>query len=181
MEHPVPLSHREGYVERCDSHIDAMRQSHRRDATVSSVLTSSLKLSVRCERLRIRIVISESWIQVSLRQSCLLVGMVVPRSHVGCSTNQFCFWFLDSFFGNGWMEWILLTQTRNVGLVTKIPTAECLSAWQVLGNLEIAKILTDYVASNPQREQTCLFLSSWLGISKWIRSQVSMWPMQKVL
>ena len=64
------------------------------------------------------------------------------------------------------MEWILLVQTRNVGLVTNIPTAEYLTAWQVLGNLEIAKVLRDYVASNHQREQICLFLSSWLGISK---------------
>ena len=64
------------------------------------------------------------------------------------------------------MEWILLVQTRNVGFVTNIPTAEYLSAWQVLGNLEIAEILRDYVASNPQREQICLFFSSWLGISK---------------
>ena len=64
------------------------------------------------------------------------------------------------------MEWILLVQTRNVGLVTNISTAEYLSAWQVLGNLEIAEVLRDYVASNPQREQICLFLSSWLGISK---------------
>ena len=39
------------------------------------------------------------------------------------------------------MEWILLVQTRNVGLVTDIPTAEYLSAWQVLGNLEIAEVL----------------------------------------
>ena len=93
--------------------------------------------------------------------------MVAPRSHVGCSTSRFCFWFLESFFGNGWMEWILLAQTRNVGLVTKILTAEYLSAWQVLGNLKIAEVLRDYVASNPQREQICLFLSSWLGISKW--------------
>ena len=60
------------------------------------------------------------------------------------------------------MEWILLVQTRNVGLVTDIPTAEYLSAWQVLGNLEIAEVLRDYVASSPQREQICLFLSSWL-------------------
>ena len=37
------------------------------------------------------------------------------------------------------MEWILLVQTRNVGLVTNITTAEYLSAWQVLGNLEVAK------------------------------------------
>ena len=29
----------------------------------------------------------------------------------------------------------------NVGLVTNIPTAEYLSAWQVLGNLEIAEVL----------------------------------------
>ena len=36
------------------------------------------------------------------------------------------------------MEWILLVQTRNVRLVTNIPTAEYLTAWQVLGNLEIA-------------------------------------------
>ena len=57
-------------------------------------------------------------------------------------------------------------QTRNVGLVTNIPTAGYLSAWQELGTLEIAKVLRDYVASNPQREQICLFLSSWLGISK---------------
>ena len=64
------------------------------------------------------------------------------------------------------MEWILLVQTRNVGLVTNISTAEYLSAWQVLGNLEITEVLRDYVASNPQREQICLFLSSWLGISK---------------
>ena len=40
------------------------------------------------------------------------------------------------------------------------------SAWQVLGHLEIAEVLRDYVASNPQRKQICLFLSSWLGISK---------------
>ena len=52
-------------------------------------------------------------------------------------------------------------------LVTYIPTAEYLSAWQVLGNLEIAEVLRDYVASSLQREQICLFLSSWLGISKW--------------
>ena len=65
------------------------------------------------------------------------------------------------------MEWILLVQTRNVGLVTDIPTAEYLSAWQVLGFLEIAEVLRDYVASSPQKEQICLFLSSWLGISKW--------------
>ena len=61
------------------------------------------------------------------------------------------------------MEWILLVQTRNVGLVTNIPTTEYHSAWQVLGNLEIAEVLRDYVASNPQREHICLFLSSWLG------------------
>ena len=39
------------------------------------------------------------------------------------------------------MEWILLVQTRNVGLVTNIFTAEYLSAWQVLGNLESAEVL----------------------------------------
>ena len=34
-----------------------------------------------------------------------------------------------------------MAQTRNTGLVTRIPTAEYLSAWQVLGNLEIAEVL----------------------------------------
>ena len=68
------------------------------------------------------------------------------------------------------MEWILLVQTRNVGLVTNILIVEYLSAWQELGNLEIAEVLRDYVASNPEREQICLFLSSWLGILK--RTQV---------
>ena len=56
------------------------------------------------------------------------------------------------------MEWTLLVQTSNVGLATNIPTAEYLSAWQVLGNLEIAEVLRDYLASNPQMEQICLFL-----------------------
>ena len=55
------------------------------------------------------------------------------------------------------MEWILLAQTRNVGLVANIPIAEFLSDWQVLGNLEIAEVLRDYVASNRQRKQICLF------------------------
>ena len=57
-------------------------------------------------------------------------------------------------------------QECKIGYILYIPTAEYLSAWQVLGNLEIAEVLRDYVASSPQREQTCLFLSSWLGISK---------------
>ena len=50
------------------------------------------------------------------------------------------------------MEWILLTQTRNVGSVTKVSPVEYLSVWQVLGNLETAEVLRDYVASNPQME-----------------------------
>ena len=54
-----------------------------------------------------------------------------------------------------------MVQTRNVGLVTNIPTAEYLSACQVLGNLKIAEDLKAYVVSNPQREHICLFLSSW--------------------
>ena len=33
------------------------------------------------------------------------------------------------------MEWILLAQTRNVGLLTKVPIAEYLSAWQVFRKL----------------------------------------------
>ena len=49
------------------------------------------------------------------------------------------------------MEWILLVQTRNVGLFTHIPTAEYISAWQVLRNFEIAEFLKDYVASILQK------------------------------
>ena len=49
-----------------------------------SVLTSSLKLSVLCERRDqdsyFWLAHCESWLQVSLRQSCRLVGMVAPRS-----------------------------------------------------------------------------------------------------
>ena len=89
------------------------------------------------------------------------------RPQVSCRLLYKSILLLDSLFGNGWMEWILLVQTRNVELVTDIPTAEYLSAWQVLGNLEIAEVLRDYVASNPQMEQIWLFSSSWLGISKW--------------
>ena len=37
-----------------------------------------------------------------------------------------------------WMNGVDSLGSRNVGLVTNIPTAEYLSAWQVLGNLEIA-------------------------------------------
>ena len=69
------------------------------------------------------------------------------------------------------MEWILLVQTRNVGLATDIPTAEYLSAWQELGNLEIAEVLRDYVASSPKREQICLFLLSWLEMNPGPRFQ----------
>ena len=89
------------------------------------------------------------------------------RPQVTCRLLYKSVWFLDSFFGNGWMQRILLVQTRNVGLITNIPTIGYLSAWQVLANLVIAEVLRDYVASNHQRAQICLFLSSWLGISKW--------------
>ena len=75
----------------------------------------------------------------------------------------------NQLFDVGILNFITLLQLwfvydRNVGLVTNIPTTEYLSAWQVLGNLEIAEVLRDYVTSNPQREEICLFLSSWLGI-----------------
>ena len=70
------------------------------------------------------------------------------------------------------MEWILLVQTRNVGLVTDILTAEYLSAWQVLGNLEIAEVLRDYVASSPQREQICFSYHPGWGYRNEPKSQV---------
>ena len=40
-------------------------------------------------------------------------------------------------------------ECRIAWMATKIPTAEYLSAGQVLGNQEIAEVLRDYVASNP--------------------------------
>ena len=70
------------------------------------------------------------------------------------------------------MEWILLVQTRNVGLVTDIPTAEYLSAWQVLGNLEIAALKGNKFVYS--------YHPGW-GYRNEPRSQVSMWLMQKVL
>ena len=79
------------------------------------------------------------------------------------------------------MEWILLVQTRNVGLVTNIPTAEYLIAWQVLGNLEISEVLRDYVASNPQRKQFVYSYHPGWGYRNEPRSQVPMWLMQDVL
>ena len=63
------------------------------------------------------------------------------------------------------MEWILLVQTRNVGLVTDIPTAEYLGAWQVLGkrsfkpskgtNLFILIILAGDIEMNPGPRFQC--------------------------
>ena len=79
------------------------------------------------------------------------------------------------------MEWILLVQTRNVGLVTDIPTAEYLSAWQVLGNLEIAEVLRDYVASTLKGNKFVYSYHPGWGYRNEPRSQVSMWLMQKVL
>ena len=80
------------------------------------------------------------------------------------------------------MELILLVQTRNVGLVTNIPIAEYLSAWQVLGNLEIAEGLRDHVASKTLKGNKFVYSyhPGW-GFRNEPMSQVSMWLMQKVL
>ena len=79
------------------------------------------------------------------------------------------------------MEWILLVQTRNVGLVTNIPTAVYLSAWQVLGNLEIAEVLRDYVVSHFKGNKFVYFYHPGWGYQNEPRSQVSMWLMQDAL
>ena len=79
------------------------------------------------------------------------------------------------------MEWILLVQTRNVGLVTDIPTAEYLSAWQVLGNLEIAEVLRAYVTSTLKGNKFVYSYHPGWGYRNEPRSQASMWLMQKVL
>ena len=69
------------------------------------MLTSSLKLSVLCERLAIKIVISGLLIvnhgSGFVKAELTTCRQGHPRSLVGCCTNPFCFWFLDSFFGNG--------------------------------------------------------------------------------
>ena len=44
----------------------------------------------------------------------------------------------------GLILWKWMNGVDSLGL--NIPTAEYLSAWQVLGNLEIAEVLRDYVA-----------------------------------
>ena len=90
--------------------------------------------------------------------------MVAPRSHVGYSTNPLYFWCLDSFFGNGWIEWTILTQTRNVRSVTKIWPTEYLSVWLILGNRRSSEGLRSF---KPQIELIWSLFSSWLGISKW--------------
>ena len=52
------------------------------------------------------------------------------------------------------MEWILLVQTRNVGLVTDIPTAEYLSASKGI-NLFILIILAGDIEMNPGPRFQC--------------------------
>ena len=55
-------------------------------------------------------------------------------------------------------------QERRIGYKhSRNRVSQCLAS---IRNLVIAEVLRDYVASNHQREQICLFLSSWLGISK---------------
>ena len=81
------------------------------------------------------------------------------------------------------MEWNILTQTRNVRLVTKISPTEYLSVWHILGNLETAEVLRDYIASNPQMKlKWNLFDHSshpdW-GYRNEPRSQASVPPLQK--
>ena len=74
-----------------------------------------------------------------------------------------------------------VVQTRKVGLVTNIPTTEYLSAWQVLGNLEIAEGLRDYVASTLKGNKFAYSYHPGWGYRNEPRSQVSMWLMQNVL
>ena len=79
------------------------------------------------------------------------------------------------------MEWNILTQIRNVRLVTNISPTEYLSFWHVLGNLETAEVLREYVASNPQMEPTDHSSHPGWGYRNEPRSQVSMPPLQKIL
>ena len=65
-------------------------------------------------------------------------------SDVGCSTNQFCFWFLDSFFWRWINEVESLEPTRNVAPYSEIHPTVYVTAWLVSRNLEIAYVLWDY-------------------------------------
>ena len=65
--------------------------------------------------------------------------------------------------------------------VTNFPTAEYLNAWQVLGNLEIAEILRDYIASTLKGNKFVYSYHPDWGYRNEPKSQASMWLMQKVL
>ena len=98
-----------------------------------------------------------------LRKSYRLVGTVAPGHLSATLQIGFSFGFWTHSLEMDGVDPLGSNQECRIGF----KTAEYLSAWQVLGNLEIAEVLRDYVASDPQRGHICLFLSSWLGISKW--------------
>ena len=89
--------------------------------------------------------------------------MVSPRSNVGCSTNPLYRCFLDSFFGNGYMEWIPLTQTRNVRSVTKLSpvpgVSQCLVNTRKLRNSRGSEGLRSFKPSNGNNLNTLLILA----------------------
>ena len=67
------------------------------------------------------------------------------------SNDPFYFWFLDILWK--WTNGVESTDSnQECKIVTKISPTEYLSVWHILGNLETAEVLRDYVASNPQLE-----------------------------
>ena len=98
----------------------------------------------------------EPWLQVlwenQIKRSCRLVGMVAPRSHVGYSTNPLYVWFLDSFFGNGWMERIPATDSNQeckIGYNNFTNgISQCLANTRKLGNRKSSEGLRSFKPSN---------------------------------
>ena len=71
---------------------------------------------------------------------------------------HFTYGLLNSFFGNGRMEWNILTQTRNVRLVTKISPTGYLSVWHILGNLETAEVFEGLRSFKPSKGTNLIIL-----------------------
>ena len=141
------------------------------------MLTSSLKLSVLCERLRIRIVISGLLIvNHGFRQSCRLVGMVAPRSLVGCSTNRFFLLVL------GLILWKWMNGVHSLGSNQECRigykhfhsrVSQCLASIRKLGNRRSSEGLRSFKPSKGTNLFILIILAGDIEINPGPRSQVS--------
>ena len=98
----------------------------------------------------------------SLRQSCRLVGMVAPRSLVGCSTNRFFFCFLFfCFFGLILWKWMNGVDSLGSNQECRIcykhshsRVSQCLASIRKLGNRRSSEGLRSFKPS----KETNLFI-----------------------